>query len=149
MPQGDFRGYDSDQYSASFAGIPLAGFADGEWLRIERENQKFDDVVGTDGEVTRSKTNDDRATITIRLMQSSPVNDLLSAVYNLDGNTPGGAGVGPFLLRDQQGTTLITAESCWIAKAPDVSMDRTATEREWVLRCAKLIEFHGGSIPPA
>lgn len=145
MAQGDLKVYDSDQYSASLAGIAFEGFADGEWLRIERDNNAFDDVVGTDGEVTRSKTNDDRATITLRLMQTSSTNSLLSAFYNADKLTPGGVGVGPFLLRDQQGTTLISAEKCWIAKEPDVSMDRTATEREWVFRCSKLISFHGGA----
>ena len=145
MAQGDMRVYDSDQVFCSVAGVPISGFADGEWLRIERETAKFDDVVGTDGEVTRSKTNDDRATITVRLMQSSPTNDLLSAIHLSDANTPGGVGVGPFLLIDRQGTTLVNAEKCWISKEPNISLDRTATEREWTIRCAKLISFHGSN----
>ena len=145
MAQGDMKVRDSDQMSASLAGIPFDGYADGEWLRIQRDGPAFTDVVGTDGEVTRSKTNDDRATVTLRLMSSSATNALLSALHNSDKNTPGGVGVGAFLLRDRQGTTLISAEKAWIAKAPDTSEDRTATVREWVIRVAKLVEFHGGN----
>lgn len=143
MAQGDYRLFDSDGYFTSFAGIVASGFADGEWFSIERDTPAFSDVAGTDGEVTRSKTNDDRATIKLKLMQSSPVNDLLSALYNLDKNTPKGAGIGPFLHRDTNGSTLFSAEACWISEEPPMKQDRTATEREWTFRVAKLISHHG------
>jgi hypothetical protein len=139
------RVYDADQVTVTLAGIPVTGFADGEFVRIERESAAFQDVAGTDGEVTRSKSNDDRASVTFRLMQSSPANDLLSALYNLDKNTPGGAGVGVMMVRDRQGTSLFTAEHAWISESPPVSLDRTATEREWTVRCATIVEFHGSN----
>jgi hypothetical protein len=146
MAQGDLRIYDPDQIFISLAGIPLSGWADGEFCRIERENPSFEDVVGTDGEVTRSKTNDERATVTLRLMQSSPSNDLLSALHLSDKNTPGGVGVGVLLIQDLQGTSVFTAEKSWISKEPDVSYDRTPTEREWIIRVAKLVSNHGGAV---
>lgn len=139
------RVYDPDQVVITVAGIPVSGFADGEFCRVEHETNAFEDVVGTDGEVTRSKSNDGRATVTIRLMQSSPSNALLSALHNTDINAPGGAGVGPFALFDNSGGTTILAEKCWIAKGPDSSWDRTATEREWMIRCAKIVEVHAGN----
>jgi len=143
--QGDLRVYDSDDFFCYIAGIPLDGYADGEWLRVERDSPSFEDVVGTDGEVTRSKTNDDRATVTLRLMQTSQANLLLSTLHASDKNTPGGVGVGPFLLTNvhRGGSTNIVAEKCWISKEPDISMDRTATEREWTIRLAKLVSIHG------
>jgi hypothetical protein len=146
MSQGDLRTYDPDQFFCSLAGIPISGYADGEWITVEPESPSFDDVVGTDGEVTRSKTNDERATVTIKLMQSSPVNDLLSALHTVDKNSPGGAGVGVFFLQDLQGTFQQSAEKAWISKGPDVALDRTATAREWVIRVAKLVSVHGGSV---
>jgi hypothetical protein len=145
MAAGDLKVYDPDQIRVNLAGLPLSGWADGEFVRIERESDAFDDVVGTDGEVTRSKTNDHRATVTLRLMQSSDSNDLLSSLYNLDRNSPNGAGVGPLLIRDAGGRSLFVAEKAWIRRPPDVVFDRTATEREWVIRCANLIETHGGN----
>ena len=138
--------YDADQVSISLAGIPIdSGFADGEFLRIEQEGDDFTDVVGTDGEVSRSKTKDRRATITILLMQTSDANVLLSGLNNLDRLAPNGAGVGTLLVRDRQGTSLYRSDECWIQKPPDVSFDRESTTREWTLRCADLQRLDGGN----
>lgn len=145
MAAGDLRVYDPDQVLVIVAGIPLSGWADGEFVRVEYESDAFEDVCGTDGEVSRSKTNDFRATVTVRLMQTSPSNALLSALHTADRNTPGGVGVGPFLLQDQSGSSLLAGEKCWIRKAPPSSWDRTPTEREWTIRVARLEQFEGGN----
>lgn len=137
--------YDPDQVSVSLSGIPISGYADGEFVRIEKESDAFTDVVGTDGEVSRSKTRDDRGTVTFILMQTSDSNILLSALHQLDKNAAGGAGIGALLVRDAQGTSLYTASECWISKEPDVSFDREPTSREWTLRAAKLVSVHGGN----
>lgn len=139
------RIYDPNEISVSLAGVPLSGFADGEFISIAMESDAFSDVVGTDGEVSRSKSNDRRATITISLMQTSPSNDRLSALHNLDLAANNGAGVGAFLVRDRNGTSVFEADECWIMKAPDVSFDRTATSREWTLRAASLNRFDGSN----
>jgi hypothetical protein len=141
MAAGDLRLYDPDQVLCTVAGIPLSGWADDDFVQIEYESDAFTDKAGVDGEVSRSKTNDFRATVTIRLMQTSPSNALLSVLHNSDKNTPGGVGVGPFYLQDfSDGITgaLYLAEKCWIAKAPDSSWAREAGVREWKIRCAKL-----------
>lgn len=141
-----FKVYDANEVTISIAGIPIdSGYDEGEFLRIEAEAQDFTDKVGTDGEVVRSKTNDRRATITIILMQSSDGNALLSALNNIDRLAGNGAGVGPLMVRDLQGTSLYAAAECWIAKPPDVSFDREPTAREWMLRCANLERFDGGN----
>lgn len=134
-----FKVYDSNEVKISIAGIPITGgFADGEFLRIEPETEAFTDVVGTDGEVTRSKSNDGRATATILLMQTAEANAALSALHNQDKNQPGGAGVGRFLVQDLNGGTLHEAAQCWIQNRPNVSYDREATAREWPIRLADL-----------
>lgn len=138
--------YDANEVTINVAGIPIeSGYDDGEFLRIEQESEDFIDKVGTDGEVTRSKTNDRRATISIILMQSSLGNALLSGLNNIDHLAGNGAGVGPLLVRDRQGTALYAAAECWISKPPDVSFDREPTAREWTLRCASLERFDGGN----
>lgn len=141
-----FKVYDADQVSITIAGVPIiAGFADGEFLRIERETEAFSDVVGTDGEVTRSKSNDDRATITVILMQTADSNDLLAALHRNDKRTPGGAGVGRTLIEDLNGRALYEARKSWIMTSPDASFDREATSREWAIRVEKLEDFTGGT----
>lgn len=137
--------YDPTEYTMSFAGIIPEGYADGEFLRVVQPTDDFADVVGTDGEVSRSKTMDRRADVFFILMQTSATNSLLSALSNADRNLPGGAGVGSLFIRDRQGTTVFRAAEAWIVKAPDSSFDRQATSREWRIRCAKLERFDGGN----
>lgn len=138
--------FNADEVSIVIAGALIeSGFADGEFLRVEQEGDDFLDTVGTDGEVTVSKSNDRRATITVLLSQTSDGNDVLSALSNLARNTPGLAGAGPLYVRDRQGRTVYEAAACWIAKPPDATFDRTATSREWKVRCDKLKRFDGGN----
>lgn len=123
-----------------------SGYADGEYLTLEQMSADFEEIVGTDGEVTRSMTNDRRAKIVVKLMQTSSGNAALSALNNTDRSLPGnGAGVGPMLIRDRNGNSLYTASQCWIAKPPDVKLDRKATSREWELHCADLTRLDGGN----
>lgn len=140
------RIYDSNEVQVAFAGVPVQGYADGDFLTISHETDAFSDVVGTDGEVSRSKTNDRRATVEIILMSTSPTNDLFSAIYLADIKSPGGAGVGALLVTDLNGTSLYTAGNAWIMKAPDVTYGREANERTWTIRVDKLIEFTGGNL---
>lgn len=138
--------YDADQVSMVFMGIPISsGLADGTFLEIEQEEDDFTHKVGTDGETTRSKTNNRNADVKVHLMQSSDGNAALSAINNLDRLAPNGAGVGPMLVRDRQGTSLFTASKCWIRKPPDAAFAREANERVWTLHCSDLMRLDGGN----
>jgi hypothetical protein len=138
--------YDANQVSMVFMNIPIvSGYDDGEFLTIELPVQDFEVVTGTDGENTRYATNNRHAIIKLKLMQSSSGNAALSAILNIDKSTPGGAGVGPMLVRDRQGTSIYTASKCWIAKPPDVKFDRKPGPREWILECGDLVRLDGGN----
>ena len=140
------RIYDFNEVQAAFAGIPIDGYADGDGITITRETDVFTSTVGIDGNVARSKTNDHRATIEFRLMNTSPVNAALSAIYQADRNAPGGAGIGALLITDLNGTSLYTAGNAWIKRPPDPTFGREAAERVWVLECDNLLDFTGGNI---
>lgn len=137
--------YDPDQISIVFAGILMRGYADGEFVRVEPRTEDFTLKIGTDGEGTRSKTNDRSATVTIILEQTSEVNAQLSALRNLDVNTPGGAGVGALLIRDRLGNTLHRANAAFIQQMPASSYDRESTSREWVIICERMEESIEGN----
>lgn len=137
--------YDANEVSLVLMGLIIdSGFGDGEFIRIEQETDDFTDVAGTDGEVTRSKTNDKRATITVTLMQTSEGNSKLTAINNLDRKASNGAGVGPFLIKDKSGLALYMG-TAWVAGPPTVVFDREATAREWKLRAILSERFDGGS----
>jgi hypothetical protein len=146
MANTGLKTYSADEIVAVFGNIIMnEGLADGTFITVEWDEDAYALSVGADGEATRSKTNNRAATITLTLMQTSDVNDLLSTQYLLDINSPGGAGVAPFLLKDTQGRTLMAAEQCWIQRAANVEYGREATTREWVLRTSSLVPFIGGN----
>lgn len=143
---GDLKVYDASEVDIIFAGIPIkSGFAEGEFCRVERMEEGFIEVVGTDGEVTRSKTNNRMGKVTVRLMQSSSSNAALSAIHNADLYTPGGSGIGPILVKDKQGTSLHSGAKAWIVKHPDSSYDKSAKEREWEIHVADMFSNVGGN----
>ncbi len=137
--------HDADQIALWFNGVLIQGFADGEYYSIEQSSPGFTSVAGTDGEVARSKSNDRRAKVTLKLLQTSSVNAQLSAIHQNDLNAPGGAGVGDFLMQDLQGTTLAQGSQCWITKYPDGKEDRTATSVEWEIEIANVNRTVGGN----
>lgn len=133
-----FKQYDPDQISIIFGDYEIIGYADGEFVTIDNMSDAFTDVVGTDGQVSRSKGTDRRATVVFKLMQTSESNAILSQIHNADRDTPGGAGVLPIKIMDRIGGATYQGEHAWIVKAPAVSLDRSPTSREWTVRVARL-----------
>lgn len=145
MSAGDVRVYDADQCVMIFGDVEIDGWAADDFFAIEGEADAFTDEVGVDGEITRSKTNDNRATVTVSTMQSSASNAKLSAIHNRDKNTPGGAGITNFRFKDMGGETEISAAQAWIMKAPDSTFGRGPNERNWRIRLAKAERTDGGN----
>lgn len=137
--------YDPDQVLIYFGGAIIQGFADGEFITVEQMTEGFQEVIGTDGEVARSKTNDHRVKIVLKLMQTSSSNAFLSALHNVDLYTPNGAGVTTFSMQYLQGGTICQGNQAWIVKYPDASSDRTAKSREWEIHIANAIRAETGS----
>lgn len=139
--------YNGDEVTIAIGPVLVdGGFADDEFLRIERDSDNTTDVAGTDGEVAVSRTNDRRATITVLLLQTADANLGLSVLSNLAQNSPGMTGaIVPSVVRDRNGASLHTAENSWVLKAPDAAFARAAGSREWPVRCAHLISIEGGN----
>jgi hypothetical protein len=140
------RVYDSNEVLVVFGPNNIdAGRADGEFVKITREAPAFTSKVGCDGDVTRSRMNDNRAKVEITIMQTSPSNDILSAQHALDKITPNGDGIMPLLIKDNSGRSLHTALHAWIETDAEVVYDREAGTRTWSLECSSLASFIGGS----
>lgn len=137
--------YDPGQHDVIFAGRLLEGFGEDTFIAIAVEAPGFSDRVGVDGEVTRAKSYDRRATISVTLMQTSQSNDVLSAIYEADRAAPNGAGVGGVRVVDRSGTTVFEASKAWIQREPDAELGREAGERVWEIRCADYRGNHGGN----
>lgn len=125
----------------------ITGFADGTFLTVEKNEDAFSLQIGTDGEGTRSKTNNNSGRITFSLMQSSPANDILSTIHTADLELS--SGVFPLFIKDLNGNSLFEASQAWITRFPSSEFGREATSREWIVETDSLIMFPGGSDTPA
>lgn len=137
--------YEFDEVTVVFGPILMDGFQDGEGVTVEKPEPTFTTHVGCDGKVTRSKTLNRTATVTIHLMQTSAQNDALSAIHIVDRDAPNGAGILPVYVRDRNGRSLHAGVEAWIERAPDSTYDRTPTTRDWVIAVAFLEDFIGGN----
>ena len=137
------RKYNPAEVSIIISGIPISGYADGTFITVERDEDSFTKQVGTDGEVTRSKSNNKTGTATLILMQTSASNLALSALLAVDELT--GNGVGPFLMKDNSGNSIYAGQNCWLRKYPSSEFGREATGREWAVDIDKLDVLEGGN----
>ncbi len=134
MPVPAMKEYSSNEVNISLAGFSIdGGFADGVFLELEFQNPAFALTKGTDGEGTRSRSNDRSALVRIHLMQGANANAVLTALHQLDLNVENGVGVGSLDVTDKNGTTVYFALHAWVAEPPNPTYDRTATERVWTL----------------
>jgi hypothetical protein len=142
---------DMDQYTLMFANVSLSkgagqsGYADGEFFTAKQLKPSFTFVEGTDGSVARSKTNSRMIEMTLSFLQTSANNSYLSTLLQADENTPGGIGIGSFVLKDLQGTTLIACTRCWITTPADVNLNRGAEPRKWMLHGIKSVYLVGNN----
>ncbi len=144
MADSRLHTYDPSQVSIVFSGVLMDGLGEDTFLALAKNAEAYTTTVGVDGKVTRNKILDKTGTFTITLSSSSNVNDQLSAIYNLDQLTPGGAGIGPFTVRDNSGRTLLHAPEAWISTAPDLEFGQENGENEWVISFTSLDYFAGG-----
>lgn len=136
--------YDPSKVRVIFAGRALSGFADGTFITASRRNPTWTLMSGADGETARSKSNDRTGTVVLTLLQSSSSNDVLSAKALLDELS--GTGVGPILIQDLFGTTLVQGETAFIEKPADIVLAKEIEAREWTLLVSEMNIFVGGSL---
>jgi len=136
------RTFDPKEVSVIVGEYIIRGFSEDK-ITVARDNPGWELVVGADGEGTRVKSNDNSGTITITLQQASPSNDDLSTLANLDSLS--NSGLRPFYMKDNLGTTIMTAATCFIEQIPEATFGKTQNDRAWVLKTDNLVQFLGGN----
>jgi hypothetical protein len=129
------RSYNPNDYLIYFAGIVVdRGYVS---VTISPEAELYSQQVGIDGDTTRSRNNNINWICELVVQQSSPVNQLLSDVYNEGRLGFNGGGVGTFTLVDLVGGTEVVADRAWITQAPDISVGAEVGERTWTIYLEK------------
>ncbi len=135
--------YDYNQVAVIIGGTQATGVAEGEAVTVEQDADAWALTIGADGEQTRSKSNNNAGTVTLKLMQTSDMNDILTAFYNADKLSNNGK--FPLMIKDNSGRSLHVAEQAWVQKLPKVGYGAEASEREWVIRTGELVNNIAGN----
>jgi hypothetical protein len=122
--------YDAKKVIIVFRGRQLTGFPDGTFVTVSPSSDTFTKKVGADGEVARSRTNDDTSEVTITHMQTSASNAYLNTIKEEDRLF--GTAIGPLSITDLSGTALHFWPEAWIKKSPGGEFGQEVGERAWV-----------------
>lgn len=127
----DFKNFSYKNINVIYGILELEGFADGDdVVTIETTADQFTKLVGAKGDVARSQTADNSCTITIKLLQTSKSNKLLTALFLADKLS--GAGVLPMVINDKEINETYTINNAWIMKQPTVIRGQNVNITEWV-----------------
>lgn len=95
-------------------------------------------TIGADGEGMHSLHAGKSGTITVRLLQTAPVNALLAAMFNLDRASGVSHGRNTITVRDLVQGDIITCQQCAFVKFTDVTYAKDQSERVWTFHSIKI-----------
>ena len=135
--------YHTDKVILVWDGIQIKGYAKDTFIEVERNEDSFTTYVGSLGDVCRTKNLNRTGKVTVTLMASAPVNDLLAARCNQDEATR--LEYGPLQLVDLSSTMRCDGAEAWIMKRPKVERAQESGTVQWVFEVAVLNIFEGGT----
>lgn len=127
--------FDLSQVIATFGPILLQGFAEGDAIVIEKDAADETSPTGADGSIVRVKSQNRKATATVRLGRGSPA----AAQFRLwRATTKAPLDQQPFRIKDlAAGLEYISLQS-WISNEPSPSFSADAPVEEWEITLAEL-----------
>lgn len=144
MSETAIRTYSPDRVLVLVSGVPMGGFAEDTFVEITPLADLSTMQVGADGEVARSISTNKCCTVAITLQQTSPSNDVLSGILEVDAAT--GSAIFPVMVQDLLGRTMFAVSQAWISKRPAMTFAREVSDRTWELTTGKpAIWIAGGS----
>lgn len=136
--------YDPKAVFMSYGPVPLGDFAEGSFITCEADQDDYRTERGTDGMCDFVRNIGRTFTVTASIIQTSAVNDLLSAmrVSDFTANT----GTWPLIIKDLQGLSLQFFPQSRIIAPPSISYGDTTSAREWRFKCINGDMFVGGTL---
>ena len=100
-------------------------------------------TIGADGEVMHSLHADKSGTITVTILNTSPVNKKLSLAYNAQSQSSATWGNNVIVIRNTASGDISTARSCAFQKQPDFNNAKEGGTVAWVFDCGKIDQLLG------
>jgi len=135
--------YDFKSWVHTWGGITFTG-VDEEGISIVSPDDMFGSKTGVDGTRERANLNNHHKLITVNLLKTNPLNDILSGLHNVDALT--NVNKLPWLSKDLNGLSLVTCLHAWIIKMADASLKREADANVWVFDTGPAATFLGGTV---
>lgn len=110
-----------------------AGAAE-EGISVSMEDDKGDTKVGADGTIMQSLRASNLGRITIRLLKTSPVNQMLNTMYNFQKASSANWGQNVISVTDVVRGDVVTSSFMSFTKLPDLQFSKDANTNEWVFR---------------
>ena len=126
-----YKEYDSDNVTLVLCAIPITKGKADPFVKLTPRGPAFEDDISVDGDVTRFHTHEHRIDGELTLKRSSEHNQQLAALHTADRSSSGGAGVGVFLLKDNNGATIYASDKCWLTSLPDWEMGKGISDVTW------------------
>jgi hypothetical protein len=131
-------------WSVACGTAPISGWGPQDAFTATPVSDAMGDEIGIDGDVTSFIINDDRWDVSLKLQESSPSNDILTALYLANKASANGTAYFTFLAQDNNGRTKLSGSKAWIMKLPPVTVSGGVNVREWGIRVADMAVFIGG-----
>lgn len=106
-----------------------------EGITIEAVEDKNLMTIGADGKGQHSLIASDARTATVRLLKTSPLNQALMLMYNLQSASSGLWGINTITVSDSARGDLTLLQSCAFKKVPTLTYAKEGGMNEWVFDC--------------
>lgn len=130
--------YNPTEFISSWAGIPIQGEMDGEFLDAAMTEDQTTLHKGAKGFGTFVHSANNSGTVKITLSQESPTNALLTAAAKT-------RKIGPWLSRSLVSATTITGAEAAIKKVADLKRGDKVIGVQWEFAVNELEIVHGGA----
>lgn len=138
------RPYDPGKITIMFRGKLVTAVADGTFVKAARAEKVFKTKVGAQGDVIRTRVRNKMGSVTVTLQSTSDTNTDFSTAIALD--ELNGTGYGTLLIKDNNGTTVIEAQTAWLDGPADFEAGDDSSNREYTIACGELKIWNGAAI---
>jgi len=131
--------YDPTKLTVIVGGVIVSGFIDGDFITAKRDEDLYMKRVGADGHVARARNGNKSGSIEIKLLQSSPAVNELSALVALDNFLFDGDVLIPIaIMSPGDGAELVVSTQSWLKTPPEIVFGKEVGERSFLFDCADL-----------
>lgn len=140
----NFWTYSPEDVQILIAGVhPLEGLAQGTFVEISKDVQPMVSSRSVDGMVVRKHTTDNTFTVNLTIYRSSPSNDLLTKLWQIDEITQ--MMKFPLLIKDSTGTGFFFSTTSWVENIPNMTYSTDMGTYTWGIRSAEASINIGGN----